>query len=63
MKYSHVNDLSKDSEPSNIDWQNLALKPFIYGALYGAGYYAVKLFLKSPLGFEFLKLAQENANK
>ena len=28
MKYSHVNDLSKDSEPSNIDWQNLALKPW-----------------------------------
>lgn len=49
MKYSDLADIKeKSKEGGNL--QNLVTKSFMYGVIYGAGCYAVKLFLKSELG-------------
>lgn len=50
MKYSDLVKITEESKEGKINWKSLVLKPMIYGAIYGAGCYAITLFLKSPLG-------------
>lgn len=49
MKYSDLANIKKKSKEGG-NWQNLIGKSFMYGVMYGAGCYAVRLFLKSELG-------------
>ena len=40
------------------DWKNLILKPFICGMIFGVGYYAASLIIRSPIGNELVLVAK-----
>ncbi len=63
MKYAQAAETSDSSTPNRLNWTKLALKPFVYGIMFGIGCYVGSVLIRSPLMTDLLAEAKLNAKK
>ena len=59
MKYTDMADIADSSTPARLKADKLIVKPFLYGMIFGVGYYMATILLKSPVLGDFLDVGRE----
>ena len=59
MKYTDAQKMAYSSTPARLKLDQLIVKPFVLGAIFGIGYYMATILIKSPLLGEILDLGRE----